>query len=188
MGIFSSKYRFNLNKASWWVRVAVTSAGLSYKIKVDGLTLLDERRDQTSQEILSPQSLYVEYDGQSYRLEIGPVSALGYGVHVYLQDRLIHKYKDRDFVRLRRHEKLFSKMDKYFGWMGKLIQEDTRPFWKTITEALIIGGSVGAIYAILSNWLETIGYTSLGKLDVWPAIIIGMVIIFVWPAKLRFIK
>jgi len=129
MGIFSSKYRFNLNKASWWVRVAVTSAGLSYKIKVDGLTLLDERRDQTSQEIL-----------------------------------------------------------KYFGWMGKFIQEDTRPFWKTITEALIIGGSVGAIYAILSNWLETIGYTSLGKLDVWPAIIIGMVIIFVWPAKLRFIK
>jgi hypothetical protein len=188
MGIFSSRYRFHLNESDWWIRLAVTSVGLSYKVKIDGQLLLDERREQTSQELLTPQLLHVTHDNKDYRLEIGPVSAFGYGVHVYDQNRLVHRYKNRDFVTLRRHEKLFSQMDKYFGWMGKFIQEDTRPFWKTITEALIIGGSVGAIYAILSNWLETIGYTFLGRLDVWPAIIIGMVIIFMWPAKLRFIK
>ena len=188
MGIFSSRYRFHLNNSDWWVRVAVTSAGLSYKVKINGQLLLDERREQSSEEILTPQSLHVSHGQKDYRLEIGPVSAWGYGVHVYEENRLVHRYKNRDFVTLTRHEKVFGKFDKFDAWLEKKDLKDTRPFWKTITEALIIGGSVGAIYALSANWIEAVAGISLDKFDIWPAIIVALLIIFLLPPKLRLIK
>ena len=188
MGIFASKYRFKLNGSDWWVRVAVTSVGLSYKVKVDGDLLFAEKREQTSEEILTPQTFQINHDHQLYALEIGPVSALGYGVHVYKDNQLIYRYKDRDFVRLKRHEKVFGKFDKINALLEKWGEKDTRPFWKTFLEACLIGGLVGLIYASIRIFIAQIGGPDFGSLGIWPiAILCGSAALFL-PAKLRFIR
>lgn len=188
MGILSSKYCFRLNDADWWVRVGVTGAGLSYKIKIDGQLVFDEKREYSSLETLRPQTLNVSHNLQDYHLDIGPVSSLGYGVHVYADGRLLYRHKNRDFVELQRHEKVFGKFDKLDPWLEKLDMKDPRPFWKIFLESCMIGLIIGVLYAVLKITLAENGGPDLGNLGTWPIVILAILIAFFWPARFRFIR
>ena len=188
MGVLWSKYCFRLYDADWWVRVGSTTKGLSYKVKIEGQLVLDEKPDQTSEEIISPQTFNVTHNGRTYELKIGPVSAFDCTVHVYSDGKLIYRHKDRDFVTLHRTEKAFKKMDKGIAWLETFDTRDPRPFWKVILEVCLIGMAIGTAYALLSNNLEDRFGWEIGRLGFWPAAIIGVCIAMFWPARLRFIR
>ena len=188
MGILSSKYCFRIHGSDWRVRVGGTLKGLSYKVKVDDQLLLDERPDQTSHDIITPQTFHVNHQGRTYTLKVGPVSSLDCTVHVYFEDEIIYRHKDLEFVKLHRTERAFNKMDEGTAWLEKLGTKDKRSFWKVFLETCIIGTAAGILYAGISITSRETGGPDFENFGLWPVIIIGILITFAWPQKLQFIK
>jgi hypothetical protein len=63
-----------------------------------------------------------------------------------------------------------------------------RPFWKIISEALIIGGIIGFVTAAVSNALERYNVIDLGDITMWVAIILAVSMIWFLPMKYRLFK
>lgn len=184
MGVFSRKYKFHLNGKDWCVHLQPHWYSRSFMVTIDGLTVANIHQNISKfVAVLRCTKLNVLDDGHSYDLEIAPVSAWNYGVHVYRDGALIHRYKDRDFVTLTKHEKFSEKLDR----MEHIIADD-RPFWKIMTEGFIIGIFIYTICALALNFMEAKNIIdSAGK---YTPLIIVLVMVFVLfrPTKLRLFK
>ena len=180
MGLLSSHYVFHLNGNSWRVHVKM---GLSKPKMTSTLTIDDENivSDSKSFDVVAfkPQNILFDYNAASYRVEIGPVSLWDCGVHVYIDDTLIYRHKDKDFVEFKRLEKFTAKMDSL---------ADPRPIWKCLLEGAIVGAIIGLIGSVLIIYAKNLGWLSADQnylsWILWPAVVIAICL----PARFRIIK
>jgi|GEM_PF-4222692 len=184
MGIFSSKYKFQLDGKDWCVHMRTGLSGWKYTVTIDTETVSDVyQKSKNSVELLRGIKLNISDNGCEYILDISPVSAWDYGVHVYRGDELIYRHKDRDFTRFPRLEKLFSKIDN----LEPIIVDD-RPFWKQLLEGLVIGFGIGAAGAVIEAYLKARDIISPQSDFTSFIIVLAMVVVVFRPQKFRLIK
>lgn len=188
MGLLSSTFRFDLDGRPWRAKLRTTSKGYRYSVWVDDMLRFDEKIEQTALEMLSPQTITVHFEGTAYRLIFAPISAFAYGLHVYINGDRVYSHKNREFVRLHRTEKLSHNVEKFVEWCDSPMAFVNRPFWKIISEALIIGGIIGFVTAAVSNALERYNVIDLGDITMWVAIILAVSVIWFLPMKYRLFK
>jgi len=66
-----------------------------------------------------------------------------------------------------------------------ILKEDTRPFWKSLLEAMVIGVSLGVLWGVAT---VIFGASSERKPPTYIEYIILIAVIFCWPKKWRFIR
>jgi len=181
MGILTDRYKFTANDQNWYFKTRYHLKGLRYTLIINGETVHDEKRVMSAEEMLEPQSVEVAHAGELYTIIIAPVSAYTYGLHVHHNDGIIFKHKNREFKELKKLNSAIQKSK------DKGLYDD-RPFWKVITEALIIGGFIGGSYALLENALQNAGIIPESADYGWLVIGMAAVAIAFLPKKLRIIR
>jgi len=180
MGNLSSKYRFDLKDQAWCVSLRYRSGRYHYAITIDEQPFLDVQPEQTLVEMIDPVSFSFIHDDTRYRVKISPVSIFDYGVHVYANDAIIYRHKDREFKAMPRLRWCLEKMDANPN-------KDDRPFWKTLVECLIIGGVIGASTGLLRSFLGDSVLPSGSSITPY-VVFVSVLMIALWPKKWRFIR
>jgi hypothetical protein len=188
MGIWSSTFKFVFNGQNWRAKLWPGSKGYRYSVWVDGALKFDEQIEQSSIEMVSPQSITVQTNEKNYTLTFGPTSAFKFGLHIYANGSRVYTYKNREFVRLPKTEKFSKKVDKFVEHCEEYESSDDRPFWKMMVESLIIGGVIGIATATASNFLERRHSFQIGDSGMWAAIGIAVALIWFLPKKYRLLK
>ena len=182
MGVLSSKYKFHLNRQDWCVhvRMRLFKSLVTYKITIDDQLVSDTQSGHTSVEMISPHEVEYTHDGQDYKALIAPVSHWGYGVHVHQDGHAVYKYKGKDFADLKTLKTVSAQIDG--------LQSPSRPFWKHILEAAIIGAGVGVTYGLSMHLAKNAGWVSPdADFSNWViAITVGFILFR--PSRFAFIK
>jgi len=181
MGILTDRYNFTANDHNWYCNTRYHLKGLRYTITINGETIHDEKRVMTAEDMLVPQTIEISYAGELYKIIIAPISAYTYGLHLHHNDTIIYKHKNREFDELKKLKNAIQK-SKDKGLY------DERPFWKFITEALIIGGLIGVSYALLENALQDAGIMPQSADFGWLAVGLAVLTMALLPKKLRIIR
>jgi len=181
MGILVDRYKFKANDHNWYFKTRYHLKGLRYTLTINGQTIHDEKRVMTAEDMLVPQTIEISYAGEVYKIVTAPVSAFTYGLHLHHKDAIIYKHKNREF-----HE--LKTLDGFIQKSKDMGIYDERPFWKGLTEALIIGALIGTSSAWLENALQDAGVIPQSADYLWVAIGLSVFTILFLPKKLRIIR
>ncbi|MBL4596813.1 MAG: hypothetical protein JKX99_09585 [Robiginitomaculum sp.] len=123
-------------------------SGFQYRVAVDGKTIAEHLGENSAAAMLSPEKFEFFYNNKIYNIVYGPVSTWGYGAHVYENDILVYRFKDRNFHKLGGFEKFFEKLDSV---LERTNSEDNKKIQKELQPSFITDIVLGVIFFFVAS-------------------------------------
>lgn len=133
--LFSYRYKLIVNSVIWQLHVKTSLHGFQYRVTVDGETIAEHLGENSGTAMLSTEKFEFSYNNKIYNIVHGPISTWKYGAHVYENDILVYRFKDKNFHKLSGLEEFSEKLDSALEGVeseeNKKIQKELQPSFIT---------------------------------------------------------